>query len=244
MRIWRINEPRNSGFACFSTHGTWKQVAERDDLCSECGSPPLRFLVPPLVIEWLPYGDQLADFLWGQGGTGSPAVQRSVAEAIAEHRRGFEIAEVRMVQSTNVKRPRRVTKRSKPRIWLPYEGPPLAYLHATTWVHLDSTRSTGRFDIDCKTCGRRDFVPEGVEEHTTRCGPAKSVPVVEIPVTPFDRTRTPGAGVFVREHDVKGADLFRIHEIGHLDFCTDALKEVVQSAGYSNITFWEYGDVV
>jgi hypothetical protein len=242
MRLWRLNEPRGSQVACFSIVGTWRQTSTRQGLCPACTSAPSVALTPPFVIEWLPYGDQLADFVWSQGGTGAPIVRGTIGQVLAAHFNGFELAEVQMVQRPNLKRPARPTKRVKARVWLPYEGPPLRYLHTTTCVHLDADRSTGHFEIDCKMCGRRDFAPEGVEEHTVQYGPYRAGgPAGD---TPIDRARNAGAGVYVRAANLRDADVFRIEEVPHLRFCTDRFREFVLEEEYTNVTFWEYGEIL
>jgi len=242
MKIWRLNEPRGSGVACFSIAGTWTQMTPRQDLCPQCGSPPSVALRPPFVIEWLPYGDLLADFMWSQGGMGAPVLRSSIAHALAATFRGFAIAELRMVQKSNLRVPASRTKRTKPRVWLPYSGPPLAYFDVTTSVQLDTEHSTGHFQIHCTTCGRRDFVPEGVEEHSVEYGPYRSE--AESLDASIERTRRPGAGLYVHATDLGSSDVFRVCEVAHLRFCTDRFRDFVLANRYSNIEFWEYGEAL
>jgi hypothetical protein len=97
--------------------------------CPECGrGGPYHALVPPLQIEWLPGATEIADFTWNQSGMGSYVVKSEVGEALAARFRGFDLADVEMIQDPKIRRPKRITKRTKPRIWLPYEGPELRYL--------------------------------------------------------------------------------------------------------------------
>jgi hypothetical protein len=240
MKIYRLTEPRRSQAACFTFEGTWRRIVARDGLCPACTSPPDVALSPPFVIKWLPCGDRVADFVWPQGGGGGPVVRSEVGLRLTACFRGFDLADVHMVQEPHLKRPARPTKRTKPRIWLPYEGPALNYVHVTTTVHLDERRSTGHFNLDCKTCGRRVFMPVGVEEHSIEYG--QYCPGAGIPITPVDRRRDPGAGVYVHKRDLGGADVFNVEEVPFA-FCTEAVRECVLAQGYTNIDFWEYGEI-
>jgi hypothetical protein len=93
-------------------------------------------------------------------------------------------------------------------------------------------------EVDCQTCGRVRFGFEGVETHTARFDPRRKEMV------PVDRRRVPGKGLYVRADDLGDADFFRVREARGWDFCTDRFKEFVEERGFSNVAFWEYGDVI
>jgi len=241
VTIYCLHEPRGSQVAQIDIHSTKRRLDDREELCPKCGAPPALEFGPPFSLEWLPGSDVLADFLWTQGGGGSPVLQLTVAEILARRFRGFEPAEVQMVEKPLLKRPACLSKRTRPRIWLPYEGPALRFLRVTTTVHLDENRSTGHFHRDCTVCGSRCFTPEGIEEHTVQYGPYR--PGAELPDVAVDRPRRAGAGLFVRFCDLEGASVFSTHEWGGT-LCTKPFRDFVVSSRYSNIEFWEYGEAL
>ncbi|UCH34929.1 MAG: hypothetical protein JSV65_00805, partial [Armatimonadota bacterium] len=125
MKIWSFYNPRDDTFAVAGGIGA-RCIVKRER-------------IQPLVIEWEPGSDVIGDFTWAEIGI---MVTERVGKALLEHFRGFELGPVEMIQNPRLKRPTRITRRTKPRVWLPYEGPPLYELCVTARVSADLDRST------------------------------------------------------------------------------------------------------
>lgn len=54
--------------------------------------------------------------------------------------------------------------------------------------------------------------------------------------------RLPAAGVFVRESDLVGADIFGVYEFPAGVFCTDRVRELIEQENFSNVSFLEMGE--
>jgi hypothetical protein len=232
MRLYDfLRDPSKLMFAGAVTVGTWTDGA----LCPEClGSTKRR--VRPLVMEWEPESDVVGDFVWVS--YSDLAVVERVFADLEERFGALEAGPVEMVQDPRLKRPQRVTKRSKPRVWLPYEGPKLVELWATHWVHADLECSSIRLDRRCSTCGREQWKIVGLERWEGEWDPGRRVRrEVVIP-------RRAGKGIFVHDADLRGHDIFHIHEAPGSFFCTERAKEHVEERGYSNVAFREVGDVL
>ena len=139
-----------------------------------------------------------------------------------------------MVQDPKLKR----SARAKPRVWLPYEGPPLQEMWVTTWVHMDREGSSAELERRCGTCGTEFWELYGVERWDSHLDRER----MELVRTHSDRL--PGAGVFVLESDLAGADIFRIHEFPARVFCTDPVREFVEKEGFTNVSFLEMGETL
>jgi hypothetical protein len=129
--------------------GTWVDDWPLCKVCERSAS----WRVPPLIIEWEPGSDIIPDFLYP--GSGTPMVTDRVRQAMEGRFRGIEFHPVQMIQQKSLKRPKRITKRYKPRVWLPYEGPPLWDMFAPTIGRYDEkTIHPEVYDI-CTGCGER-----------------------------------------------------------------------------------------
>jgi len=141
-----------------------------------------------------------------------------------------------MIQDPKLKRPIRPNRRSKQRVWLPYEGPPVQELWITTRVSCDLQRSSLRLSIHCPQCGFKFFQVLGGEKIESRWHP-------EIMNLKYTHTlRVPGQGLFVREQDLAGADLFKVVERNDLTLCTDRVKDFITERGFANVDFFEIGE--
>jgi hypothetical protein len=67
---------------------------------------------------------------------------------------GFDFGPVEMIQRKSLKRPKRVTKRTKKRVWLPYDGPPVWDFIVTARTDMDLEASEVSLQSECATCGR------------------------------------------------------------------------------------------
>jgi hypothetical protein len=55
--------------------------------------------------------------------------------------------------------------------------------------------------------------------------------------------RVKGCGYFVRRSALMGCDIFRLEDLNWV-FCTDRVKLLIESGGFTNIRFLEMGDVI
>lgn len=229
MRLWRFSDPSDDRFASAGRRGSWTEAAA-SGLCPECGDSQ-QVRVKPLILEWDPGSDRVGDFTWPGFGSEVVVVDR-VLDVLRKHFEGFEPGPVEMVQDRKLK----PGKRRKPRVWLPYEGPPLHELWVTTWVHMDRNRSSAELERRCGTCGTEAWELYGVERWDSHFDRER----MELVRTKTDRL--PGAGVFISEVDLAGADIFRVREFPAAVFCTDAVRALIDKESFSNVSFLEMGE--
>ncbi len=196
----------------------------------------------PLVMKWDPGSSNVGDFTWVNVTT--PVITERVCNALRSKFKGFDGGPVEMVQDPKVKRPLRVTKRTNPRVWLPYEGPKLFELWRTTWVHMDRGRTTARLTHRCDACGDERWELTGTELLEHRVEVIRPSPHYEVRDYYVREPRQPGQGLYVRATDLAGADIFGVHEFFGWTFCTDRVREFIQQQGYTNVEFLEMGEVV
>jgi len=202
--------------------------------CIRCGRGAKYERFPkPLILSWEPGSDIVGDFSWPPGRI---AVKQSVFDTLAAVFTGISAEPLEMAQAPKLKRPKRLTKRTTPLVWLPYEGPPLVELWIERTVpYLPST--TIVVPYHCDDCGRAMERVGGVEGVNSRWIPGAADLVVER--TP----RIPGQGVFVREADLGGIQIFRMEQFAHI-LCTNEVKAFIEERGFTNVAFLEYGNVV
>ncbi len=209
MKLYHFHNPHDFRYAQAARRGTWFPDPG-PGLCPECTSSRQE-RIPPLILKWLPGSDLIGDFVW-PGFDDEVVVSQRVRDAFENRFRGFEFKPVEMWQEPKLKRPQRITKRTKPRVWLPYEGPPLWDLWVTAYAHLDLEKSGWSIDRVCSTCGRVFYTTPPYEERYL---------VIDI--------ATWG-----------GEEIFRLHESGWV-FCTQGVKDFVEEAGFTNVGFLEDG---
>jgi len=212
MKLFHFHDPDDYRFAPAGRRGTWYPDPS-PGLCPECGTSRQK-RVPPLILVWQPDSDQIGDFVW-PGMDDEVVVTDRVQRVLRERFRGFEFQPIAMWQDPKLKRPQRITKRTKPRVWLPYEGPPLWDLWVTAWCHLDLERSDETLEKECSTCGKKFYKGPSFEERH----------LVVDPVS-WD-----------------GSDIFRIYEYSRWIFCTERVKEFIKQADFSNVSFLEDGEI-
>jgi hypothetical protein len=54
--------------------------------------------------------------------------------------------------------------------------------------------------------------------------------------------RRDGLGLYVRETDLGGADVFRIRQFPGGIFCTAPVRQLIEKNGFTNVAFLEMGD--
>ena len=234
MIIWRLFDPRDPTFAEAGWRGAWSESTGQ--LCPECTASP-QHRVQPLILEWEPGSDRIGDFTC-TGICDGFAVTEPVGMELQRRFKGFELGPVEMIQAPKLKRPKRLTRRTKPRVWLPYTGSRLYELWLTTWVHMDRERTTAKLVRRCSTCGRERYELRGMEKTESKWDIERREGYdVHTP-------RTPGGGLYVGAAALEGADIFRVYEFSGWVFCTDRVKRFIEHQEFTNITFMEMGDAI
>ena len=233
MKIWIISDPVDFQFARANIQGTWSPMKNEFKICPEC-TQPLHKRIKPLVIEWESGSDVIGDFLWPE--FASIAVSERSFKALESQFQGFERGPVEMIQDPKLIRPKRITKRTTPRIWLPYESIPLHELWVTSWVHIDMHKSSVEYEKKCGTCTQEFYKITGIEHSELSWNSYLGV---------MYKTRTPrepGQGVFIDNASLKGADIFRVHEFPAWTLCTDRVREFIEKENLTNVTCFEMGE--
>jgi hypothetical protein len=187
----------------------------------------------PLVFEWEAGSDRIGDFVWA---VLRIAVTARVRSVLKERFTGVVYLPVDFRQDPRVKRPTRVTKRTKKRVWLPYEGPPLIELWATAWVQPDMERSSFRVVGIDPGSGEPNYKLDGIEAFKSRWDP------VEHTMSRWREPREPGKGLFIREEALQGASIFRIYPQPGRLLCTEAVKDCLEEHEITNVAFLESGE--
>lgn len=220
MKLWNIVSPYDYQYAQASRVGTWIQQ----------GDPPQSTRIRPAVIEWEPSSTTVGDF------TISLDAKICTLEVATELQKAgfkaFELSPVVMAPNSEHKNQR------KNLIQLPYSGPELVELWPTKNVAIDIARST-------VTITPSDYGPTpsvevlGIEriEHG-KWDPIKgSLERIRVP-------RTPGKGIYIKEHHLCGCDFFQLAEPLGGPVCTDRFRDFVLEKEYTNIDFFEIGEVL
>jgi len=231
MRVWRLTDPADSRFARASRRGSWSPTG---GLCPECGASSQE-RIQPLILEWESGSDVIGDFTWP--GFGSDIASSEQAAKGLKAFGGFEPGPVEMVQDSTLKRSSG-SRRGKPRVWLPYEGPPLYDLWVTQHAHLDLERSSVRLVRECKTCGRKQYDLDGIERYETGWDKQRRESFkTHIP-------RRQGLGIYVDADALAGTAIFRTREFPGWILATDVVKELIEKEEFTNVNFLEAGETL
>jgi hypothetical protein len=225
VRLWRLDDPWDGHFAYASDERAW----------SEPGENGCERRLPPLTIMWQPDSDVIGDFTWIQGEASIVVVREHVGRRLLERFKGFELGRVEMVQDPKLKRPQRVTRRTKPRVWLPYEGPPLCALSVTASVEADRDRSSLR-PAGVGLNGEERFEVEGVERSDPKWDKTR------LELVWRHTPRLPGAGIYVPGTHLEAIDVFHVRALPPWILCTDAVRNFIMESRLTNIDLLEMGE--
>jgi len=204
MKLYHLANPRNYEFASCGRRGTWGPAK---GICPECDASSQKRILP-LIIEWEPWSDLVGDFSW-PGFNDEVVVSEKVRKALKGNYKGLAFLEIKMYQNPKVKRPTKPSRRTRPRVWLPYVGEKLWDMQATAWCHLDLKKSRVVYKGECSTCSQKLY-----------------------DTPPFDRRK-----LFIDTSTWKGEDIFHVREYPAWVFCTERLKAFIERAGFSNVGF-------
>jgi hypothetical protein len=210
MKIYHFHNPYDYRFAQALRRGAW--YPKGATVCPECHTSR-QTRVSPLIIEWESGSDMIGDFVCP--GDDELVVTLKVRDAFEGRFREIEFGSVEFFQEARLKRPKKITRRSTPRVWLPYTGPTLWDVIPTKWCRLDHTKSGVSIEKVCQTCGKTIYKkPPWSQRH-----------LVVDPLT------------------WNGEDIFRIYEYSGAIFCTEQVKEFVESNRFTNINLLEDGRI-
>lgn len=232
-KIWRLMHQFEAPFAEAGLRSPLEEIIPAE--CDRCSRGADYARPTPLVFEWEPGSDLIGDFTWPDGAR--VAVKGPVYEALAQRFRGIHAEPVEMVQDPKLKRPKRPTKRTKPRVWLPYVGPELVELWPERTVPF-LPHTTLDIHLRCEDCGRELPNISGFEYKAHKWNPKL------MDLVPDLQPRIPGQGLFVAATEIGDTPIFRVEEFTEMILCTDEVKTFIQEKGFTNVDFWEYGDVV
>lgn len=165
-------------------------------------------LVRPLILEWAEGSDLVGDFTWPSLGREVMIVTDRVRKKCEElHLQHLRFDPITFHQNLRLKRPTRVTSRTKRRVWLPYEGPPLWDMQPLHWGHLDALKSGMSLNRQCEQCGFRFWKFNDINK------------------------------LIIPRKELDGSGIFKIHERPASVYCDSTIKSAFESAGFTNIIF-------
>jgi hypothetical protein len=228
VKLWRFADPHDAEWAEAGRRGTWSSSSGP---CPQCGATQQR-RVRPLLLAWEPGSNRVGDFSW-PGFDDDVVVTKRVFDELASRFRGFEAGGVQIVDD-----PARTSSRGTTRVRVPYDGPDLRELWTTPWVHVDKGRSSIELEHECSSCGTRNWEVYGVERLDSSWNAGTGV--LEVTRT----ERLPGAGIFIDESELKGADIFRVAEFPGWVLLTDPVRSLILSEAYTNVAFLQVSDTL
>lgn len=216
MKIYQFADPKRYQFARASRRGTWSN-----------DKPSKR--IRPLIIEWEPGSDTFGDFIWPGFNTDVVVVEK-VGKTLVEIFDGFDLGPVEFFQDPKVKKPIKISKATKKRIWLPYNGPTLYDLWTTSWIHLDLDRST----VEKNEEGNYNLLNAEYWDNKWDS--------ISGELLWFHVPRVEGMGIIIQSSNISDCDVFRIHELHGPIFCKEQVKIYIEEQGFTNVSFLEVGE--
>jgi|ERR1700722_633255 len=210
-RFYNLARLDYSDYATASYEGTFK----KNPPCPNCKNQGFQRWerISPLVIEWQPDSDLIGDFTWPSG-LGELVVTDRVKQCLElQSVTGVDFGPVKMIQNPKLKKPTRMSSRTKKRIWLPYEGPPLWDMLTCSWCNLDMIASKRTITYECSICHRQEY------------------------------SYTPDTPLVVNPDTWDGSEVFRIREMGRLVFVLGRVKSIIEKNSFSNVTVEERGNI-
>ncbi len=207
MKLFHFKMPPDTGeYAEAIARGTWAPDPG-PGLCPECGHSR-QYRVPPLILQWMPGSDRVADFTWAGAGAEVVVTQR-VRDVLESAFKNIRFLGIEIWQPPKLPRPSDLTRRKKRRVWLPYDGPALWDLQPESRSKIDQNRSNVKLLHVCKTCGRMIW----------------DIPQYGQRTLVVDRSTW------------DGAHIFRLDAYPYWVFCTDMAREFIERQRFTNVTF-------
>jgi hypothetical protein len=231
-RIWRLVERYGEDFAQCWLRSPPEEI---DEPCGSCTVRTTYRIPAPLVLEWEAGSDKIGDFVWPGGGR--VALTKTAFDQLAASSLAVQAGPIEMIQDPKLRKPTRKGK-GKPRVWLPYGGPPLVELVVQESVSF-LPKTTTKIRNRCKVCGAEALDLDGVEEKGTRWDPKRQ------DLVRYRKPRVAGKGIFISAAALGERSIFRIAEpFSSGIYCTDNVREFITTRQFSNVDFLDFGDIL
>lgn len=218
MRIWRLTDPNDHRFAVGSRIGTWKEENGKSQR------------VPPLVIEWERGSTIIGDFVW-PGFDFELVAKEHVFRTLRDEFGGIKAEPVQIVPLR--RKPRRIVEDGNLHTWSAHVD--LVDIWILTHVAVDLEKSTRQLVVH--EDGGTEYEFGGIEHVDWYTVPGALVP--ECRRVP----RLPGAGIFVKSDALKGQSFFKVNQCPAWNFCTDRVRDFILERQYTNVDFFEMGEL-
>jgi hypothetical protein len=218
MRIWRFADPDDHRFAVSSRIGTWE---ERNGVCIR---------VPPLVIEWERGPTLIGDFVWPY--VSELVVQEHVFRTIEREFGGIKAEGVEIVPLK--RKPKKAPEDGNLHTWS--DRLDLVGIQIMTHVNADPDRSTRQLIV--REDGQTEYEFEGIEHVEWNRVRGDLLP--ERKRVP----RMPGTGIFVKSCALAGQSLFKVRQCPAWNFCTDRVRDFILGKRFTNVDFYEMGELL
>jgi hypothetical protein len=223
MKLYRFATESWMGYAVLVT---WNRGPELEPFCPVCGVGAFRDRVFPAKLQYEP--GRHGDFMSGPGPI--KLATRPIAEELRDTFEGLEIKQVLMRKGT-----RQPEMQGIPGTAI-YEGPELVEIWIKHSLSIVETKHTFPTQT-CPACTRTRISNWSGVAHGPLADLEDGRSVMKLP-----EPRQPGKGVFIKESQMQGEDFIRFGRF--LPLCTQRVKEFIEARGWTNIEFFEYGDVV
>jgi hypothetical protein len=227
MKLWSISNPLDSRYAQANYHGTWKKYK-----CLACNFEH-EIAIQPTIIEWLESTSEIADFTHVVKHS-TVLVKNRVFSEIKKIDSKVSSKDITFYQNEKLEIPSSKSSRLNKRVWLPQHEIDLLELVVPTIITPDLQRSSIEITEFCEICNRTVIKITDVERKDIFSYSSNSIEK-NIP-------RVAGRGIFISNQSLQNTNFFRIHEKSRFILCTDTAKESLESLGYSNLTFLNFGE--
>lgn len=217
MRVYDLFHSHDD--SVYAMASSCRAMYEYDAYCKTCTLGKMARTYP-MVMEWVVMDYELgstviADFTW-VGVLNEIAVTDRVRQHLERNQAsGISFGPVEMWQDPKLKRPKRITSRTKRRIWLPYEGPQL-------WDFI----TTGRAEIDYELSD----VP--VKSQCPNCGSIQRNFSGDKPLV-FPKSKWDGSDFFLDRNHLRW-----------VVFVTERGKAILDEGNFTNLVIKERGQIV
>jgi hypothetical protein len=217
-RIWQLADPLDRRFAVGSRIGTWE---ERDGRSVR---------VAPLVIEWEKGSTVIGDFVW-PGFATELVVRAHIFKTLQQRFGGIEARPVQIVPVKH--KPKRRVEDGQLHTWSNHVD--LVDMRILTHVNADVSKTTQQLVVH--EDGGMEYEYAGIEH--LEWFPVSGALVPECRRVP----RLPGTGIFVSSDALKGQSVFIVDECPAWNLCTDPVRDFILEEKYTNIDFFEAGEL-
>jgi hypothetical protein len=218
-RIWLLSDPRDDRFASAVRIGTWEKKDGKD------------VRVSPLVLEWERGSYVVPDFLWPSF-EGDVAVQERVFRELRDRFGGIDGGPVEIIPPKWKRRKRKTSEDDSLTIW-------------SKDLHLVDVRIVHDVDIDWERSCIKRIHQDGKVLLEVEGGERTEVIIEpEIPAFATRRiARAKGGGIFVKASLLQEHWFFKVNQFPVWNLCADSVRDFMLEKRYTNIDFFEVGEL-